>query len=75
MRSFRAVLALLALPECPACAGPSDAGRVCGECLAELERPLRDEPCRGTPFSRFLTGGPYGGPLGGLVRAAKFGPD
>lgn len=75
MYSFRAVLALLAIPECPACAGPSEAGQVCSECLAELGRPLREEPCSGTPFASFLTGGPYGGPIGALVRAAKFGPD
>jgi len=75
VHSFRAVLALLAVPECPACAGPAEAGRVCGDCLAELQRPLREEPCRGTPFASFRTGGPYGGPLGALVRAAKFGPD
>ncbi len=48
---------------------------MCAACLAELERPLRPERCPGTPFSGFWTGGPYGGPLGGLVRAAKFGPD
>ena len=69
------MLDLLAHPECPACGAFSRGGRLCSSCRAELDGRLHAAPTTGTPFGQFWTGGAYGGPLGAIVRAAKFGPD
>ncbi len=69
------MLALFTIPECPSCAATVPRAGLCVDCADALGQPLRAEPVAGTPWAAFWTGGPYAGPAGSLVRAAKFGPN
>ena len=70
----RAVLDLIAESRCLGCDCASPAS-LCAECAAELEAPLRALPTRHTLLTHAVALGAYAGPIGTLVRRAKFQHD
>lgn len=69
------LLDLLAPTECAGCEGPRAPGepRLCAACRGEL--PLWPRPFAAPPLHWALGLGPYQGPLGSLIRQAKYRPD
>lgn len=76
MSAINALLSVIFPDDCPACDGPGGVGDsvLCADCAATV--PLLP---RATAVPEPLAGGfalgPYAGPLGGLVRRAKYRPD
>lgn len=69
------MLDLVCEPACKGCSVALGAGDLCEECEAGLDGPLRRLDTAGTLFTGAWSLGPYLGPLGSLVRQAKFAPD
>ena len=76
MTLLRAALDLLLPDDCPGCAGPRGLGpaSLCPDCEAQLTGLLRPmSPPQGLAWAFGL--GPYDGPLGAMIRRAKYRPD
>jgi len=71
---LRAVLDLIADSCCLGCDTASPTA-LCAECAAEMEGPLRALPTRHTLLTHAVALGAYAGPIGALVRRAKFQHD
>lgn len=76
MQLIGPLLSVLLPDTCPACDGLGGAGksRLCSSCEAAVPRLPRALPPM-EPLSAAFALGPYAGPLGALVRRAKYRPD
>ncbi len=75
MRTFAGMLDLVAIRECLSCGGEVDAEPLCGDCAYALSARLTPLHTRNTLMRHGFAIGAYSGPIGALVRRAKFSLD